>query len=83
LQELVCYGFVKNPFVSKGVIVELQRLEFDARVAWNVFKVNRGKVGQPSFRANAREFWALVVNEIVLLRGRVGKSFENRSLTHE
>jgi hypothetical protein len=65
------------------VIVVLQRFELDARLARNVFKVNRGKVGQPGFGADAREFWALVMNEIVLLRGRVGKSFENRSLTHE
>ena len=60
VEEAVGDGFVKNALVAEGVVVVLERFEFDAGLVGDVVQFDGGEVGQAGLGADGGELWATV-----------------------
>lgn len=82
IQEPVGYGFVEDAFVAEAVVVELEGLQFDAKLIGNVFEIDGGEVGLTGFGAYRREFRTGVDDRVVTMRSRIWKGLDYRHGEH-
>ncbi len=66
-QDLIGDRFVKRALIAVGPEVQLQRLQFEARLVRYILDFDGGKVGLSSERAQAGEFRGVDVNRVVAL----------------
>ena len=77
VENRVREAFVENALVSVRLKIELQTLEFDAKLVGDELERQRPVVGLTRLRAERRELGADVRDNVIPLRARVVKEFEN------
>lgn len=81
VEQAICDRLVKNPLISEGMVIVLERLELNALGVRDVFKIDRCKIWEAGFRANTSEFGAGMGDCVVPVGGRIWKSLQN-FMTH-
>lgn len=77
VENRVREAFVENALVSVRLKIELQTLEFDAKLVGDELERQRPVVGLTRLRAERRELGADVRDNVIPLRARVVEEFEN------
>ena len=77
VENRIRQAFVENALVSVRLKIELQALEFDAKLVGDELERQRSVVGLARLRAERRELGADVRDDIIPFRARVVKEFEN------
>jgi len=81
-QILLVTSFEKDPLVSIGVEVKLERLELDANLVRDVLDRDLGKIRMPGDRAQRRKLMVACVRSDSRAAGAGGESLENLRVGH-
>lgn len=76
IKQAIGNRLIENPLISKAVVVELERFQFDTKLMGDVLQVNRREVWLTSFRADRCELGAGVNDRVVAMRSWVGEGLD-------
>ena len=76
IENCIGHLLVKVTFFAKGPQIELQRLHFKTARSRNVLDTHGGKVGLTGHRADAGEFGACKVDDVITLRFWIVESLQ-------
>lgn len=74
--------FIKDAFVAEPLVIQLQAFQFDTELVRAVPQHDRAKVRVASLRADAGELFRDVLDDVVMTRRGVFKTFKEGGISH-